>query len=187
MRKNNMKWNMNVQDLTTIGICIAIAVILGKFLGVIHRIVPFSRGIVNAPFYSFLIALILYRVRKPGAMTLFAIGYGLIMARLSIFAAGSIIIGGVLADIITYLLIKNYDSDLKIALSAPIYSAGGIIGTFIVVTYLTESALYNFQGSLALIVSIITVYIAGLFGSFAAMKIFQKRLFFSNKEIKHKV
>ncbi len=183
MMKNNMKWNMNVKDITTIGICVAIAVVLGKLLAVLHRIMPFSRGVINAPFYSFLIALILYRVRKPGAMTLFALGYGIIMARISIFSTISIIIGGVLADIIILIFVKKYDSDVKIALCAPIYSAGGIIGTFFTVTFLIKSPLYSFDGPLALLISATTVYIAGLFGSFFAVKIFQKRLFINDKKI----
>lgn len=171
-----MKWNIDARDLTTIGICIAIAVVLGKFLGVLHRVIPFSRGVINAPFYSFLITLILYRVRKPRAMTLFAVGYGLIMARISIFSTISIIIGGVLADVISFICIRKYDSNIKIALCAPMYSVGSIIGTFFVVTFLTKSSLYVFEGLLALLISIIGVYIAGLIGSFTAIKIFPKRL-----------
>ncbi len=178
-----MKWNMSVKDLTTIGICIAVAVVLGKFLGVLYRLVPFSRGVVNAPFFSFIVALIMYRVIKPGAMTLFAIGYGLIMARMSIFSTIAIIPGGILADIITFILIRKYDSNIKIALCAPIYSVGGIIGTFITVTFFIESAMYRFDGPLALLISIFTVYIAGLVGSISAMTIFPRRLFNSDKKI----
>lgn len=171
-----MKWNMNVKDLTTIGICIAMALVLSKLLGVLHRIMPFSRGVVNAPFYSFLIALIVYRVKKPGAMTLFAVGYGLIMARISIFITISVIVGGILGDLITFILARGYNSNIKIALCAPIYSVGSIIATFLITTFLIESPLYIFKGSLALLISIITVYISGLLGSFFAMKIFPKRL-----------
>ena len=99
MSKNKIKWNMNVRDIATIGMCIAIAVILGKGLGVLHKVMPFSRGVINAPFYSFLMALILYKTRKPGSMSLFALGYGIIMARISIISTISIIIGGVLMQI----------------------------------------------------------------------------------------
>ncbi len=182
-----MKWNMNVKDLTTIGICIAVSVVLGKFLGVLYRVVPFSRGVINAPFFSFIVALIMYRVRKPGAMTLFSIGYGLIMARMSIFSTMAIIPGGILADIITYILVKEYDSNIKIALCAPIYSAGGILGTFIMVTFFIESAMYRFDGPLALLISVATVYAAGLVGSVSAMKIFPRRLFNSDRQIGSRV
>jgi hypothetical protein len=175
---------MNVKDLTTIGICIAIAVVLGNVLGILHRVMPFSRGVINAPFYSFLIALILYRVGKPGAMTLFAVGYGLIMARISIFSTISIIIGGILADLITFIFVRKYDSKIKIALCAPIYSAGGMVGTYFVVTFLIESRLYNFDGPLALLVSMITVYIAGLFGSFLAMNKLAKRIFYNDEKVR---
>jgi len=180
--KSNMKWNMNVKDLTTIGICIAVAVVLGNLLGVLHRIMPFTRGVVNAPFYSCLIALILYRVRKPGAMTLFALGYGLIMARISIFSTIAIITGGILADIVTFLLVRKYDSNIKIALCAPIYSAGGIVGTFFTVTFLIESAIYRFDGPLALLISIGTVYLSGLIGSTFAIKILTTRIFNNDKK-----
>jgi len=178
-----MKWNMNVKDLATIGICIAVAVVLGKLLGVLYRIIPFSRGIINAPFYSFLIALILYRVRKPGAMTLFALGYGLIMARISIFSTLSIIIGGILADLVMLIFVRKYDSNIKIALCAPLYSVGGIVGAFFTVTFLIESAMYRFDGPLAIFISMITVYLVGLIGSVSAMTIFPGRLFYNDRKI----
>lgn len=172
-----MKWNMTVKDLTTISISIAIAVVLGKLLGMLHGFLPFSRGIINAPFYSFLMAVMLYRTKKPGTMTLFALGYGAVMIGVaSIFMSMSIVIGGILGDLILLLVVKNYDSNLKIALCAPIYSAGGIFGTFIVVTYITESSRYVFQSPIALIVSMITVYLMGLTGSLLAMKIMPSKL-----------
>lgn len=171
-----MKWHMSVKDLTTIAICIALAVVLGKGLGVIHRLLPGFRSIINAPVYSLLIALILYRVRKPGAMTLFAVGYGLIMLRISIFMTFSVIIGGVLADLIVLIVVRKYDSNMKIALCAPIYSVGGIIGTFIITTFFIKSSMYHFQGPIALVVSMVSVYFSGLLGSLLAMKIYQERL-----------
>lgn len=172
-----MKWNMTVKDLTTISISIAIAVVLGKLLGVLHGILPFSRGIVNAPFYSFLMAVMLYRTKKPGTMTLFALGYGGIMIGIaSIFMSMAIIIGGILADMILFIVVRKYDSNLKIALCAPIYSAGGIFGTFIVVTYITESSRYIFQTPIAIIISMISVYLIGLIGSLLAMKVMPSKL-----------
>lgn len=172
-----MKWNMTVKDLTSIGICIAIAVVLGRVLGILHGVLPFSRGIVNAPFYSFLMAVMLYRTKKPGTMTLFALGYGGIMIGIAtIFMSLAVIIGGILADLVLLLVVRKYDSNLKIALCAPVYSAGGIIGTFIVVTYMTESARYIFAGPWAVIISAVTVYIVGLTGSLTAMKVMPKKL-----------
>lgn len=185
--RNNIKWNMTVKDLTTIGICIAIAVVLGRVLGVLHRVMPFSRGIVNAPFFSFLVALILYRVRKLGAMSLFAIGYGLIMARLSIFSTMAIITGGIMADIITFLIVRNYNSDIKILLCAPIYSAGGIIGTFFTVTFFINSPMYMFEGRLALLISVASVYVAGLFGSFTAVRLCRNRIFNYSKNAERSI
>lgn len=172
-----MKWNMTVKDLTSISICIAIAVILGKILGLLHGFLPFSRGIINAPFYSFLMAIMLYRTKKPGTMTLFALGYGAIMIGISsIFMSMAIIIGGILGDLILLLVVRKYDSNLKIALCAPIYSAGGIFGTFIVVTYITESARYVFQTPMAIAISMVSVYLVGLIGSLTAMKIMPSKL-----------
>lgn len=172
-----MKWNMTVKDLTTISISIAIAVVLGNLLGMLHGFLPFSRGIINAPFYSFLMAIMLYRTKKPGTMTLFALGYGAVMIGIaSVFMSISIVIGGILGDLILLLVARNYDSNFKIALCAPIYSAGGIFGTFIVVTYITESSRYVFQSPIALIISMVTVYLMGLMGSLLAMKIMPSKL-----------
>ncbi len=172
-----MKWNMTVKDLTSISICIAIAVVLGKVLGILHGVLPFSRGIVNAPFYSFLMAVMLYRIKKPGTMTLFALGYGIIMIGISsIFMSIAVIIGGILGDLVLLLVVRKYDSNFKIALCAPIYSAGGIFGTFIVVTYMTESVRYIFKGPTAFIISIVSVYTIGLIGSLLAMKVMPSKL-----------
>lgn len=171
-----LSWNFTVKDLTTIGICIALAVVLGKALGVLHGVLPFSRGIINAPFYSFLIAVMLYKIRKPGVMAMFAMGYGLIMIHISIFMSVAVIIGGLLADFVLLIIVRKFDSNLKIALCAPIYSVGGIIGTFIVVTFFVNSPRYIFEGPLALAISAVTVYLAGLLGSFSAMKMMPRRL-----------
>lgn len=182
MRKMNFKNNLTVRDITSIAVCIAVAIVLGKVLGLVHKVIPFSRSIVNAPFFSCLMALILYRVKKPGAMFLFGLGYGLTMIRISIFSTIAIVIGGILGELVTFFIAKNYDSDLKIALCAPLYSVGGIIGTFFTVTFLVDSPLYAFEGKLALFISMITVYIAGLIGSFFAIKVLSKRVFRHGKK-----
>lgn len=171
-----LNWNFTVKDLTTIGVCIALAAVLGKVLGVLHGILPFSRGIINAPFYSFLIAVMLYKIRKPGVMAMFGTVYGLIMIHISVFMSIAVIVGGLLADLVLLFVVRRFDSNIKIALCAPIYSAGGIIGTFIVVTFFVDSPRYIFEGPLALIISVVTIYLAGLIGSFSAMKIMPARL-----------
>lgn len=175
-----MKYKMNVNDLVTVGMCIAIALVLGKAIGIFHKILPFSRGIINAPFFSFIIAMMLFKIRKPGAVTLFALGYGLMMARMSIFGTLTIALGGIIADIIISLFLRDYSSDFRIAIFSPIYSVCSIIATFIITTFFIKSTLYSFGGALAMAISVLTVYIVGAIGSFLAMKIFQTRL--SNKK-----
>ena len=172
-----MKYKMlNVRDLAAIAMCIAIAVVLGKVVGIFHKVLPFSRGIINAPFFSFIIAMMLYKIRKPGAVSLFAMGYGLMMVRMSIFAFLSIAAGGIVADIIITLILRDYSSNTKIAIFAPIYSVCGIISTFIITTFFIKSSLYSFGGAIAMIISAVSVYVAGAIGAFFAMKLYQTRL-----------
>jgi len=171
-----MKYKYTTSDVATIAMCVALSMVLGKALGIFHRILPFSRGIINAPFFSFMVTLMLYRVRKPGAITLYALGYGLTMARLSIFATMSIAIGGIFADIIISFLLKDYTSELKISILTPIYSTCGIVVTFIITTTFITSSMYNFGGIMAMVISAIAVYAAGFVGSFSAMKLFTGRL-----------
>lgn len=172
-----MKFKMlNTRDLATVAMCIAIAVVLGKVVGIFHKILPFSRGVINAPFFSFIIAMMLYKVRKPGAITLFALGYGMMMARISIFASISIWVGGITADVIISTILGEYSSNVKIAILAPIYSACGIIATFIITTLFIKSSLYSFGGTMATIISAVSVYAAGAIGAFFAMKLYQTRL-----------
>lgn len=171
-----MKYKMlNVRDIATIAMCIAIAVVLGKVVGIFHKILPFSRGVINAPFFSFIIAMMLYKVRKPGAVSLFAVAYGLMMARMSIFGTLSIAAGGIAADIIISVILKDFSSDTKIAIFAPIYSACGIISTFLMTTFFIKSSLYGFGGTIAMVISAISVYAAGAIGAFFAMRLYQTR------------
>ncbi|WFA09364.1 hypothetical protein [Tissierella sp. Yu-01] len=170
-----MKYKMNVSDLVIIAMCISLAVVLGKAIGIFHKILPFSRGIINAPFFSFIIAMMLYKIRKPGAVSLFALGYGIMMARISIFGTLTIAVGGIIADIIISVILRDYSSDFKIAVFAPIYSVCSIIATFIITTFFIKSSMYSFGGTLAMLLSALLVYIAGATGSFLAMKIFQTR------------
>jgi hypothetical protein len=172
-----MKYKMlNVKDLATIAMCIAIAVVLGKVVGIFHKILPFSRGVINAPFFSFIIAMMLYKIRKPGAVSLFAIVYGFMMARMSIFASLSIAAGGIAADIIISIILRDFRSDTKIAIFSPIYSVCGIISTFIMTTFFIKSSLYSFRGTIAMVISAVSVYAAGAIGAFFAMKLYQTRL-----------
>ncbi|WMJ77091.1 MULTISPECIES: hypothetical protein [unclassified Sedimentibacter] len=172
-----MKYKMlNVKDLATIAMCVAIAVVLGKVVGVFHKILPFSRGVINAPFFSFIIAMMLYKVRKPVAVSLFAVAYGFMMARMSIFATISIAAGGIVADIIISIILRDFKSDTKIAIFAPIYSVCGIIATFIMTTFFIKSSLYSFGGTVAVVISAVSVYGAGAIGAFFAMKLYQTRL-----------
>lgn len=172
-----MKYKMlNVRDLATIAMCIAIAVVLGKVVGIFHKILPFSRGVINAPFFSFIIAMMLYKVRKPGAVSLFAVAYGFMMVRMSIFGTLSIVAGGIAADIIISVILRDFRSDTKIAIFSPIYSVCGIISTFVMTTFFIKSSLYSFGGTIAMVISAIAVYAAGAIGAFFAMKLYQTRL-----------
>jgi len=172
-----MKYKMlNIRDLATIAMCIAIAVVLGKVVGIFHKVLPFSRSVINAPFFSFIVAMMLYKVRKPGAVSLFGLGYGFMMARMSIFATISIAAGGIVADIIISLILRNYSSNTKIAIFAPIYSVSGVISTFIMTTFFIKSSLYSFGGTVAMAIGAVSVYAAGAVGAFFAMKLYQTRL-----------
>ena len=172
-----MKYKMlNVKDLAAIAMCIAIAVVLGRAVGIFHKILPFSRSVINAPFFSFIIAMMLYKIRKPGAISLFAVAYGFMMARMSIFGTLSIAAGGIAADIIISAILRDFKSDTKIAIFSPIYSVCGIISTFIMTTFFIKSSLYSFGGALTMVIGSVSVYAAGAIGAFFAMKLYQARL-----------
>lgn len=49
-------------------------------------------------------------------MTLLAVGYRLIMVRTSIFITVSVIVGGILGNLITFMFEREYDSNVKIVL-----------------------------------------------------------------------
>lgn len=172
-----MKYKMlNVRDIATIAMCIAIAVVLGKVLGIFHRILPFSRNVINAPFFSFIITMMLYKVRKPGAISLFAIAYGFIMARMSMFAMLSIMAGGVAADIVLSIILRDFRSDIKVAVFTPIYSVCSFISTFIVTTLFIKTSIFNSGGAIAMIIGAVSVYVAGAIGAFLAMRLYQTRI-----------
>lgn len=169
---------MTVQDLAFIAICVALATVLGKGLGVLYKIFPPGRVFFNAPVYSMLVAMILYKVRKHGAMVLFGAVYGLLMIRFSPFASLSIFSGAVLAELAGFLITKNFESSRIINLVAPLYSLGGVIATMVVgKLFLPGSRIVSHHSFMGWVLTLLGVYILGYLGSRLATKVILPRVF----------
>lgn len=172
-----MKSKLTLNDTVTIAMCVALAVVLGKVLGLLHQVLPFARSTINAPVFCFIIGMILYRIRKPGAISLFAIVYGLFMARISVISTVAIAVGGIVADILIRLIVRDYKSDLKIALCTPLYSVSNVIASLVSVTLFVRKTMFTTQAITAMLISAIVVYAVGLVGSIFNKVVFRPYIF----------
>ncbi len=162
---------MSTRNLATISISVALAIVLGRLMPLLYGAIPISRNLVNAPVFSFLLTATIYKTRQTRTIALFGLIYGLYMMHISVFAGASIIVGGLIGEVLSRIFIGEYDSSLKIALAGPLFSAGSVFASFLVVTYIIDSVRYRFPGTWALLAMFVYVYALGLVASFAATKL----------------
>lgn len=169
---------MKARDIAFIGIAVGILVIVGKLLFMMSKFLPIpaSRVVVTAPVFSFIIAAAVYYTRRIGTVSLISIVYGFFMLRVSLFSALAVTLSGILADITTKIIFRNYDTDTKIVYSVPLRSAYSVLVSYFIVTFVSKNASFMKPGITATMITLIIVYCIALIGSATSVKMLRARL-----------
>lgn len=172
-----MKFKTN--DVIMMGLAIAIIYAVGKFNFTFSRFIPIP-GIstaLRAPFYAFVLAGIICYTRKIGTISMIMLGYAIIMATtISPFSGLAIALGGIAADIITFIFIRKYKSDKSIVISAALFPPCSLIGTVFVITFLTTAKVHTYSGTTEILLSLIFTFLFSMIGSYLSVKLLKDKV-----------
>lgn len=167
-----------VKDWVLMGLSLAMMIVVGKILYSISLSLPIpsSRVLVTAPVFGFIYTSTAMQTRKIGTVTFISIAYGLFMMKFSIFGAIAGVASGVLCDILTLIIFKNYDKIENIVYSVPIRSSLSVWTSYFIVTKFVPNSRFVQAGFIPTMVICIIIYFVGLGASKYTAKIFGKRM-----------
>ena len=167
-----------VRDWVLMGLSLAMMIVVGKVLYSISLTLPIpsSRVLVTAPVFAFIYTATSMQTKRIGTVTVISLAYGLYMLKFSIFGALAGVLSGVLCDILTFIIFKNYDKLENIVYSVPIRSTISVWTSYFIVTKFVPSSRFVQAGVIPTIIISIVIYFVGLAASKYTAKIFAKRM-----------
>ena len=170
-----------VRDWVLMGLSLAMMIVVGKVLYSISLTLPIpsSRVLVTAPVFAFIYTATSMQTKRIGTVTVISLAYGLYMLRFSIFGALAGVLSGVLCDILTLIIFKNYDKLENIVYSVPMRSAISVWTSYFIVTKFVPSSRFVQAGVIPTLIITVVIYFVGLAASKYTAKIFAKRIAFA--------
>lgn len=167
-----------VKDWVLMGLSLAMMIVVGKILYTLSLSLPIpsSRVLMTAPAFSFIYTATILKTRKIGTISLISLCYAIYMLRFSIFGALAGLIGGVLSDILTLIIFKNYDKESNIFYSVPTKSAFSVWTSFFIVKLFVPQSRFVQAGIIPTIIVTIIIYLIGYLASRYTLEIFSKRI-----------
>lgn len=158
--------------------CVAIFVVAGRIFYMLSQFLPIpsSRVLTTAPLYTFIITGACLVTRKIGTISIISILYAIFMLRFSPFASIAVGLSGILCDLVTLLLFKSYDSNIKIILSTPLRSFFSVWTSFFTVNLFVPGSKFVQAGFITSLSVSITVYLLALLSSYVAEKVLVRRI-----------
>lgn len=113
-----------LKDWVLMALSLAMMIVVGRMLYSISLSLPIpsSRVLVTAPVFAFIYTATAMQTRRIGTVSFISLAYGLYMLRFSIFGAAAGVLSGILCDLLSLLIFKNYDKIENIVYSVPIKS-----------------------------------------------------------------
>lgn len=169
---------LKTKDLVFIAMCVAIFVVAGRIFYMISQFLPIpsSRVLTTAPLYTFIITGACLVTRKIGTISIISILYAVFMLRFSPFASIAVGLSGIFCDLVTFLIFKSYDTNIKIILSTPLRSFFSVWTSFFTVNLFVPGSRFIQAGFLASLSVSITVYLLALLSSYVAEKVLVRRI-----------
>jgi len=170
--------SFRVKDWVLMGLSLAIMIVIGKVLYSVSLALPIpsSRVLVTAPVFSFIYTATILKTRKIGTVTLISLCYGIYMLRFSVFGALAGIVSGVLSDILTIIIFKNYNKDSNIIYSVPMKSAIAVWTSFFIVKLFVPQSRFVQAGIIPTIIITIVIYFIGYLASRYTVSVFSKKI-----------
>ncbi len=168
---------LKTKELTVMAISAALMIVLGTILYFVGRSLPIPGGrlLAMAPAYSFIFTAVILRVKKIGVISLISFVFGLFVIRFSIVSVLCIWISAFLADILTWILIRDYKSYKDIALTVPFNSFFQIWTSYISVRFFVPDSKFTQLALIPTFLVSVVIYIIGYFSSKYFIKLMESR------------
>lgn len=163
-------------DITYMAFSIILLISGGYFIYYMSLLfpVPGSKFIIMSPYLSLVLFFPIKKIKKIGIMSLISIIFGLILSTFTFFMGLAIITTGILADLTTFIFLRNYKTNKKIIISASFYPVYAYITSIYITNFVTGNVLYNVVELNIFILVGILIYILGIIGSFIGYKIYNR-------------
>lgn len=167
-----------VKDWVLMGLSLAIMIVVGKILYTVSLSLPIpsSRVLTTAPAFAFIYTATILKTRKIGTVSLISLCYAIYMLRFSVFGALAGLASGVLGDILTLIVFKNYNKDRNIYYSVPTKSAFGVWTSFFIVKIFVPQSRFVQAGIIPTLIVTIVIYLIGYLVSRYTLEVFSKRI-----------
>lgn len=170
-----------LRDWVLMGLSLAMMIVIGKALYSISKMLPIpsSRVLVTAPVFGFIYSATAMQTRRIGTVTAISFAYALYMMRYSVFGALAGLLSGVLCDVLTYIIFRNYDKVENIVYSVPLKSTISVWTSYFIVKFMVPNSRFVQAGVIPTLLVTIVIYFVGLAASRYTAKIFGRKLAFA--------
>ena len=167
-----------LKDWVLMALSLAMMIVVGRMLYTISLTLPIpsSRVLVTAPVFAFIYTATSMQTRRIGTVSFISLAYGLYMLRFSIFGAAAGVLSGILCDLLSLLIFKNYDKIENIVYSVPIKSTLSVWTSYFIVTKFVPNSRFVQAGLIPTLIISIIIYFVGLGASKYTAKVFSKRM-----------
>lgn len=167
-----------LKDWVLMALSLAMMIVVGRMLYTISLTLPIpsSRVLVTAPVFAFIYTATSMQTRRIGTVSFISLAYGLYMLRFSIFGAAAGVLSGILCDLLSLLIFKNYDKIENIVYSVPIKSTLSVWTSYFIVTKFVPNSRFVQAGLISTLIISIIIYFVGLGASKYTARVFANRM-----------
>ncbi len=169
----------NIKEMIFIALTAALMVAVGYVVFIVANFFPLpgSKLVIMTPFLSFMLTIPIIFIRKIGTVSIISFIFAFIMSFISLFMGLAIFVSGLLTDLLSLIILRNYNSHSKIILSAAFFPVFSMITSFIVTNYITGNKAIFLIGNInTLIIITIIIFSLGILGSYTALKVLPKKV-----------
>ncbi|HAE61927.1 MAG TPA: hypothetical protein DCG38_06305 [Eubacteriaceae bacterium] len=168
-----------VKDITLIGVVAALTVVVGYVFYIAGSFFPIPglKFVVFAPFLGFMMFIPVRKVQKIGVVSAVNLVFGVLMAPVSIVMSIAIVSAGLIAELISWIIFRDYRTLRKMILSVGIYPVAAVLCASAAAYYFTGNVIYRLTGGwLFIVVLSAVIYALGVAGAYASNKVVYQRI-----------
>lgn len=158
------------RKVATFGIFTALMILGGSILYFISKLLPIpgSKLIVMGPYLTLILTLVINRYPRFGTISVINFVFGALMIIISPWMTFSIIVTGIISDIIMLLPIWF---KVKQLLAMGVYNGMSLLTSVYIANYITGNTVFIILDPKVIIIATIIAFITGILGGYAGLKV----------------